>query len=180
MTNPSGEVKDMHGSKDGGDGVQDAVSGKSPGDMKAAMEKMMSGFGGSMGGGARRGGARRGGRKSHRRRGGAAKTRHMRKASARRKSLSRRRSMRRRVKSSACRKKGPAVCRSMSNCKFVSKKRRYCRKSSNTRRRSRGGARRGGRKSRRRRGGLSAAQITPFALTAALFAKKRMHRKSRK
>jgi hypothetical protein len=27
---------------------------------------------------------------------------------------------------------------------------------------------------------LSAAQITPFALTAALFAKKRMHRKSRK
>ena len=98
--------------------------------------------------------------------------------------------MRRRVKSSACRKKGPAVCRSMSNCKFVSKKRRYCRKSKNTRRRSRGGARRGGarrggarrggRKSRRRRGGLSAAQITPFALTAALFAKKRMHRKSRK
>ena len=149
MTNPSGEVKDMHGSKDGGDGVQDAVSGNSPGDMKAAMEKMMSGFGGSMGGGARRGGARRGGRKSHRRRGGAVKTRHMRKASARRKSLSRRRSMRRRVKSSACRKKGPAVCRSMSNCKFVSKKRRYCRKSKNTRRRSRGGARRGG----ARRGG---------------------------
>ena len=86
MTNPSGEVKDMHGSKDGGDGVQDAVSGNSPGDMKAAMEKMMSGFGGSMGGGARRGGARRGGRKSRRRRGGAAKTRAMHKASARRKS----------------------------------------------------------------------------------------------
>ena len=97
MTNPSDEVKDMHGSKDGGDGVQDAVSGNSPGDMKAAMEKMMSGFGG-LSGGARRGGARRGGRKS-----------------------------------------------------------------------------------RRRRGGLSAAQMTPFALTAALFAKKRMHRrKSRK
>ena len=174
MTNPSGEVKDMHGSKDGGDGVQDAVSGNSPGDMKAAMEKMMSGFGG-LSGGARRGGARRGG----------AKTRAMRKASARKRSLSRRRSMRRRVKSSACRKKGPAVCRSMSNCKFVSKKRRYCRKSKNTRRSRRGGARRGGarrggRKSRRRRGGLSAAQITPFALTAALFAKKRMHRKSRK
>ena len=82
------------------------------------------------------------------------KTRHMRKASARRKSLSRRRSMRRRVKSSACRKKGPAVCRSMSNCKFVSKKRRYCRKSKNTRRRSRGGARRGGaRRGGARRGG---------------------------
>ena len=170
MTNPSGEVKDMHGSKDGGDGVHDAVSGSSPGDMKAAMEKMMSGFSG---------GARRGGRKS-RRRGGAARTRAMRKASARKRSLSRRRSYRRRVKSSACRKKGPAVCRSMSNCKFVSKKRRYCRKSKNARRSRRGGARRGGRKSRRRRGGLSAAQITPFALTAALFAKKRMHRKSRK
>ena len=153
MTNPSGEVKDMHGSKDGGDGVQDAVSGNSPGDMKAAMEKMMSGFGG-LSGGARRGGARRGGRRSRRRRGGAAKTRAMRKASARRKSLSRRRSMRRRVKSSACRKKGPAVCRSMSNCKFVSKKRRYCRKSKNTRRRSRGGARRGGaRRGGARRGG---------------------------
>ena len=154
MTNPSGEVKDMHGSKDGGDGVQDAVSGNSPGDMKAAMEKMMSGFGGSMGGGARRGGARRGGRKSRRRRGGAAKTRAMHKASARRKSLSRRRSMRRRVKNSACRKKGPAVCRSMSNCKFVTKKRRYCRKSKNTRRSRRGGARRGGaRRGGARRGG---------------------------
>jgi len=114
------------------------------------------------------------------------KTRAMRKASARKRSLSRRRSYRRRVKSSACRKKGPAVCRSMKNCKYVSKKRHYCRKSKNARRSRhggarRGGARRGGRKSRRRRGGLSAAQMTPFALTAALFAKKRMHRrKSRK
>ena len=63
-----------------------------------------------------------------------------------RSSLSRRRSYRRRVKSSPCRKKGPAVCRSMKNCKFVSRKRRYCRKSKNTRRRTRGGARRGGSK----------------------------------
>ena len=69
------------------------------------------------------GGARRGG----------AMTRKMR----RKASLSRRRSYRRRVKSSPCRKKGPAVCRSMKNCKFVSKKRRYCRKSKNTRRRRR-------------------------------------------
>mgnify|MGYP003320875994 CR=1 FL=1 len=80
----------------------------------------------------------------------------------------------------------------MKNCKFVSKKRRYCRKSKNTRRRTRGGARRGGarsahhmggRKTRRRsahrrsahrRGGfMSASSVTPFALTAALFAKKK-------
>ena len=112
-------------------------------------------------------------------------------------SLSRRRSYRRRVKSSPCRRKGPAVCRSMKNCKYVSKKRRYCRKSKNTKRRrggsrrSHGGARRGGanrmhhggRKSRRRsahrrsahrRGGfMSASSVTPFALTAALFAKKK-------
>ncbi len=80
-----------------------------------------------------------GGRRRRRRRGGA----------TRKASLSRRRSYRRRVKSSPCRKKGPAVCRSMKNCKFVSKKRRYCRKGKNTRRRSRGGARRGG----ARRGG---------------------------
>ena len=111
-----------------------------------------------------------------------------------RSSLSRRRSYRRRVKSSPCRKKGPAVCRSMKNCKFVSKKRRYCRKGKNTRRRSRGGSRRshggakrlhhGGRKSRKRsghrrrsghrKGGfMSASSMTPFALTAALFAKKK-------
>ena len=96
-------------------------------------------------------------------------------------SLSRRRSYRRRVKSSPCRRKGPAVCRSMKNCKFVSKKRRYCRKGKNTKRRSHGGARRGGRRRRRtrRRGGFMSAQsVTPFALTAALFAKK--HRKRRK
>lgn len=114
-------------------------------------------------------------------------------------SLSRRRSYRRRVKSSPCRKKGPAVCRSMKNCKFVSKKRRYCRKGKNTKRRrggarrSHGGARRGGarrshggarrshggrksrrrRRSRRRGGFVSAQAMTPFALTAALFAKKK-------
>ena len=68
-------------------------------------------------------------------------------------SLSKRRSYRRRVKSSPCRRKRPAVCRSMKNCKFVSRKRRYCRKSKNTKRR-RGGARRGGaRRGGSRRGG---------------------------
>ena len=102
------------------------------GSLKDMMDKVGQQFGG-----ARRGGARRGG----------AMTRKMRKKA----SLSRRRSYRRRVKSSPCRKKGPAVCRSMKNCKFVSKKRRYCRKSKNTRRRSRGGAKRmhhGGKKKR--------------------------------
>ena len=125
-------------------------------------------------------------------------------AMKRKASLSRRRSYRRRVKSSPCRKKGPAVCRSMKNCKYVSKKRRYCRKSKNTKRSRRGGARRshggarrthhagarrshggarrmeGGRRRRRsrrrsrRRGGfVSAEAVTPFALTAALFAKKK-------
>ena len=112
-------------------------------------------------------------------------------------SLSRRRSYRRRVKSSPCRRKGPAVCRSMKNCKYVSKRRRYCRKSKNTKRRrggarrSHGGARRGGarmhhggkksrkrsahrRRSAHRKGGfMSASSVTPFALTAALFAKKK-------
>ncbi len=74
-----------------------------------------------------------------------AKTRAMRRAS-----LSRRRSYRRRVKSSACRGKGPAVCRSMDNCKYSSgRKRSYCRKAKNTRRHRRGGSRRGG----SRRGG---------------------------
>lgn len=47
-----------------------------------------------------------------------------------------RRSYRKRVKSSSCRRKGPAVCRSLSNCKYTKgKKRTYCRKSKNTRRR---------------------------------------------
>ena len=76
-----------------------------------------------------------------------------------RRSLSKRRSYRRRVKSSACRGKSPAVCRSMDNCKFVGKRRRFCRKSSNKRRRHGGaGMRRGGAGMRRggagtRRGG---------------------------
>ena len=99
---------------------------ESLGNLKGMMDGISKQFGG-----ARRGGARRGGSRRHR------------------SSLSRRRSYRRRVKSSPCRKKGPAVCRSMKNCKFVSKKRRYCRKGKNTRRRTRGGARRGG----ARRGG---------------------------
>ena len=52
------------------------------------------------------------------------------------------RSYRRRVRSSACRGKGPAVCRSLSNCKYSSgRKRSFCRKGKNTRRR-RGGSRR--------------------------------------
>tara|TARA_Y100000589_G_C27112585_1_gene612872 strand:- start:804 stop:1262 length:459 start_codon:yes stop_codon:yes gene_type:complete len=99
----------------------------------STLKGMMDKIGGQFGG-ARRGGARRtrGGRKY-------------------RSSLSRRRSYRRRVRSSPCRKKGPAVCRSMKNCKFVSKKRRYCRKGKNTRRRTRGGSKRmhhGGKKKR--------------------------------
>ena len=79
--------------------------------------------------------------------------RRRRRGGSRKVSLSRRRSYRRRVKSSPCRKKGPAVCRSMKNCRFVSKKRRYGRKSRNTRR-HKGGARRGGaRRGGARRGG---------------------------
>lgn len=111
-----------------GKGVPETMGG-----LKDMMDKVGQQFGGARRGGARRGGARRGG------------------ATMRKRSLSRRRSYRRRVKASPCRKKGPAVCRSMKNCKFVSKKRRYCRKSKNTRRRTRGGARRGG--ARRMEGG---------------------------
>ena len=111
------------------------------GALKDMMNQVGKQFGGARRGGARRGGARRshgGARRGGARRGGA-RTRARRKAS-----LSRRRSYRRRVKSSPCRKKRPAVCRSMKNCRFTStKKRRYCRKSKNTKRR-RGGARRGG------------------------------------
>ena len=48
--------------------------------------------------------------------------------------LSKRRTYRKRVKHSPCRKKGPAVCRSLKNCKYTQgKKRRYCRKTSNRR-----------------------------------------------
>lgn len=50
--------------------------------------------------------------------------------------LSMRRKYRKSVKRSACRGKGPAVCRSMSNCKSAAgKKRSYCRKSRNSRKR---------------------------------------------
>ena len=85
-----------------------------------------------------------------------------------RRSLSKRRSYRRRVKSSACRKKSPAVCRSMENCKYVGKKRRYCRKASNKRRR-RGGSRRGGsrRGGRRKRRAGNPAWGTPLVLLGA-------------
>ena len=116
-------------------GIEDTKVHKPRGDVAAeaappsaedmsTLKGMMDKIGGQFGG-ARRGGARRtrGGRKY-------------------RSSLSRRRSYRRRVRSSPCRKKGPAVCRSMKNCKFVSKKRRYCRKGKNTRRRTRGGSKR--------------------------------------
>lgn len=50
--------------------------------------------------------------------------------------LSLRRKYRASVKRSACRGKGPAVCRSMSSCKYsAGKKRSFCRKSRNTRKR---------------------------------------------
>lgn len=50
-------------------------------------------------------------------------------------SMSAKKSYRRRVRGSVCRKKGPAVCRSMPGCKYSSgKKRSYCRKVKNTRR----------------------------------------------
>ena len=64
-----------------------------------------------------------------------AKTRAMRKMSA-----SRKRSYAKRVRSSPCRSKGPAVCRSMKACKYTKgKKRSYCRKASNSKR-TRGGS----------------------------------------
>ena len=46
------------------------------------------------------------------------------------------RSYRRRVRGSKCRGKGPAVCRSLKGCKYVSrgKKRSFCRKRKNTHR----------------------------------------------
>ena len=93
-----------------------------------------------------------------------------------RRSLSKRRSYRRRVKSSACRGKSPAVCRSMDNCKFVGKRRRFCRKASNKRRlhggagmRRLGGSRRGGsrRGGRRRRKAGNPAIGTPLVLLGA-------------
>ena len=131
MSNHADAIKEgVEAPRNMGKGVPETMGG-----LKDMMDKVGQQFGGARRGGARRGGARRG---------GAIRAKSMRK-----KSLSRRRSYRRRVKASPCRKKGPAVCRSMKNCKFVSKKRRFCRKSKNTRRKSRGGARRGG----ARRGG---------------------------
>ena len=112
-----------HRSKDIANAKDAAPSAEDMSTLKGMMDKIGGQFGG-----ARRGGAR----------------------TRRKVSLSRRRSYRRRVRSSPCRKKGPAVCRSMKNCKFVSKKRRYCRKGKNTRRRSHGGSRR-----RRKRGHCS-------------------------
>ena len=43
-------------------------------------------------------------------------------------SLRSRKIYRKRLKNSSCRRKGPAVCRSMTSCKYVStRKRNYCR-----------------------------------------------------
>ena len=50
-------------------------------------------------------------------------------------SKTRARSYRRRAKSSPCKGKGPAVCRSLQPCKISSgKKRSFCRRSKNSRR----------------------------------------------
>lgn len=62
-----------------------------------------------------------------------AKTRGM-----RNRNRSAQKSYKRRVKSSPCRGKGPAVCRSNKSCKYASGKRRsFCRKKRSTRRRRR-------------------------------------------
>lgn len=72
-----------------------------------------------------------------------AKTRAMRKMS-----VSRKRSYAKRVRSSPCRSKGPAVCRSMKNCKYTKgKKRSFCRKATNSKRTR---AMSGGKRRRRR------------------------------
>ena len=57
-----------------------------------------------------------------------------------------------RSKSSACRGKGPAVCRSLKGCKYASKgkKRSFCRKTRNVTKRSAPGSRRRRRRSSRR------------------------------
>ena len=82
---------------------------------------------------------------------------------ASRRSASARRSYRRRVKSSHCRGKGPAVCRSKSGCKYTrGKKRSFCRKSRNTKRR------RGGGKTRKHgAGGIIGNALVPFGLWGA-------------
>ena len=53
-------------------------------------------------------------------------------------SKTRARSYRRRGRASPCKSKGPAVCRSLSSCKYSSgKKRSFCRRSKNSGRKSR-------------------------------------------
>ena len=56
--------------------------------------------------------------------------------------VSDKRSYRRRVKASKCRGKKSRACKGTSGCKFVTKKRRFCRKSRNTKRYRYGGSRR--------------------------------------
>ena len=78
-----------------------------------------------------------------------------------RKRSSARRSYRRRVKASACRGKGPAVCRGTSGCKYASgKKRSFCRKSKVTRRRRRGG----GTYKKKKGGSMLSKAALPFGL----------------
>ncbi len=61
-------------------------------------------------------------------------------------SKSRARSYRRRLRSSPCRRKGPAVCRGTAGCKYaIGRKRSYCRRSKSTRRSKRGGGLKKGR-----------------------------------
>ena len=75
---------------------------------------------------------RRSRRRRRRRRGGAHTRAHH------RRTRSAARSYRRHRRASACHRKGPAVCRSMPNCKWASgHKYRFCRKARNTRRRRR-------------------------------------------
>lgn len=87
----------------------------------------------------------------------------------RRMSKSIRRRYRQGTRSSPCRGKGPAVCRSKPGCKYSSGKRRsFCRKKKNTKRRK-GGSRtkkRGGNRKKRGKGIFSQA-IVPFGLWGA-------------
>jgi hypothetical protein len=100
-----------------------------------------------------------------------AKTRAMRKLSA-----SRKKSYAKRVRSSPCRSKGPAVCRSMKACKYTKgKKRSYCRKASNSKR-TRGGSGCGSHKKKNKggsgcgshkkkyRGGYFGSSLSPLGL----------------
>ena len=77
--------------------------------------------------------SRRRSRRSRRSRRGGVHTR-----AHRRRTRSAARSYRRHRRASKCHKKGPAVCRSLSGCKWAAgPKFRFCRKSHNTRRRRR-------------------------------------------